>query len=162
MYRLLLERPTSWAASLYFSSCSSRSVIKASRAFLKASVPTFSIGSEKPFRIFFTRLRRHAPCGVREGMATDDRGVARRAKPGLLRLSSARLRQDAIFAGLLIGRVAGTLNGKSKPKKAGIPCFKANKKNKLRTLQHAQSQIQRPASTYFVTSVPVSHMGKSP
>jgi hypothetical protein len=50
------------AASLYFSSCSSKSMINSSRAFLKASVSTFSIGAEKPFRIFFTRLRRHAPC----------------------------------------------------------------------------------------------------
>jgi predicted nucleic acid-binding protein len=38
----------------YFSSCSSRSVIKSSRAFMKASVSTFSIGAEKPFRISFT------------------------------------------------------------------------------------------------------------
>jgi hypothetical protein len=145
-------------------------MICGSKVILKASVSTFSIGAEKPFRIFFTRLRRHAPCG---STGRNDDRRPRRSPQGEAGFASAQFssppsgcpaeeREELnCIPGLLddfplepkgfellprrkflTGRVAVTQNGKSVPKKVGIPCLKANKKNNLRTFKRAQSLIR--------------------
>jgi hypothetical protein len=70
--------------------------------------------------------------------------------------------ENKVLPGSLLDQGSGHTEWKIETKKGRNTLLESKQKKQPKTFQHAQSQIQKPASTYFVTSVPVSHMGKSP